>query len=64
MPYFNNYRYHPKLNILLSSKYDNLIVEKFTTRSLELYSIIKLPLKEVQEINKATANRLQKKPPF
>ena len=58
-PFFSNYRYHPKLDLLSSSTNGNPATEEFVKQLSELQTTLKLQLQSAQEAYKASADKLQ-----
>jgi len=65
MPFYANYGYHPKLDLLNISQRDNPPAKDLASRLSKLQETIKLYLQEAQDHYKTYVDTLRKKsPPF
>jgi hypothetical protein len=62
-PFFSNYGYHPKLDLLSSSTNSNPAAEGFVKQLSELQTTLKLQLQSAQEAYKASADKFRNKAP-
>jgi len=64
MPFYANYGYHLKLDLLNISQMDNLVAKYLASRLSELQETIKLHLQEAQDHFKTYADMLSKESPL
>ena len=57
MPFFSNYGYHPKLDLLSPSSNNNLVVESLVKQLSKLQAALRFQLQTAQESYKATADK-------
>ena len=62
-PFFSNYGYHPKLDLLSPSTNNNPVAEEFAEHLSKLQATLKLQLQTSQESYKATADNFPNKAP-
>ena len=64
-PFYANYGYHPRFDVLNISQVDNPAAQDLTSKLLELHEIMKLHLQKAQDRYKTSADTLRKEsPPF
>jgi hypothetical protein len=62
-PFFANYGYHPKLDLLGTSKDENPAAEDFAKHLMEIQTTLKLQLQVAQDSYKASADKFRKNAP-
>jgi hypothetical protein len=62
-PFFSNYGYHPKLDLLSPSMHSNPAAEGFAKQLSELQAMLRLQLQTAQESYKATADKFRNEAP-
>ena len=60
-PFYANYGFHPKLDMLKSSKGRNPAVEDLPKQLLEIQTILKMQLQQAQDSYKVFADEFKKK---
>jgi hypothetical protein len=62
-PFYANYGYHPKLDMLASTGDKNPAAENLAKHLSEIQAILKMQLQQAQDLYKTSADRLRKKSP-
>jgi hypothetical protein len=62
-PFYANYGYHPKLDLLSTSRHNNPAAEEFTKHLSQLQATLKLQLQTAQDSYKTSADEFRKKSP-
>ena len=62
-PFYANYGYHPKLDLLSTSRHNNPTAEEFTKHLSQLQATLKLQLQTAQASYKTSADEFRKKSP-
>ena len=58
MPFYANYGYHPRIDLMTTSKNDNPTAEQYTRHLMELQVSMKVYLEEAQDHYKISADKL------